>query len=153
MPELVHGTAVAIGTTALILIGPSGAGKSSMALRLISEARRHGHLGALLGDDQVLVGAVNGRVIATAPPAIKGMIEIRGSGIGRIDTVESVVLDFALQLVHADASNRIPEQNQCWSPAEGVALPVLCIDRTAVDPFARLSALIRGFPLAPIFEL
>jgi serine kinase of HPr protein (carbohydrate metabolism regulator) len=153
MAVLVHGTALVVGTTGLMLVGPSGAGKSSVALRLLSGARRDGHFAALLSDDQVFIDAVNDRLIATAPPAIKGMIELYGSGIGRIETIDQMVLHLAVQPVAADSSNRIPEKNQRWSPFEGAVLPLVCIDRVAADPFGILRALLAGFPLAGAFQI
>jgi serine kinase of HPr protein (carbohydrate metabolism regulator) len=147
MSTLVHGTALVVGTYGLILIGTSGAGKSSMALRLIDQARRAGHFATLLSDDQVFLKASNGHVIATAPPTIKGLIEVRGSGIGSMEPIETMVVHQALSLVISDASTRIPEENQTWSPHEGINLPLLFIDRSIADPFFRLSVLISGFPV------
>jgi len=148
MPALVHGTAVVIGTTGLIVIGPSGSGKSSVAVQLMAGARRYGHLALLLSDDQVFVDSVNGRVVATAPQTIKGRIELYGSGIGYAETIDSTVLDFALQPVAADSANRIPEENQRWSPLAGIDLPLHAVDRNVADPFPWLAALIPGFPVS-----
>lgn len=153
MPALVHGTAVVIGTTGLILIGASGSGKSSMAIRLMAGARRSGHLALLLSDDQVFVESVNGRAVAGAPETIKGRIELYGSGIGQAETIDSAVLHLALQPVAADSANRIPEENQCWQPMRGVVLPLHFIDRNVADPFAWLAALFPGFPVAGTFQL
>jgi serine kinase of HPr protein (carbohydrate metabolism regulator) len=147
MPALVHGTAVVIGTTGLIVVGPSGSGKTSIALRLVAEARREGHFAAFVSDDQVLVELVNGRLVATAPPTIKGMVELRGSGIGRVETIEHAVLAFALEPVVADAAHRIPEENQYWAPIRDVSLPLHFIDSAVADPFTQLVALMPGFPI------
>jgi serine kinase of HPr protein (carbohydrate metabolism regulator) len=145
---LVHATAVVVGTTGIIIIGPSGAGKSSMALKLMSESRRAGHFAALIGDDQVLVEAVGGRLLARGPETIGGMIEIRGSGIGMVAQVDQAVLGLALRPVIVDSENRIPEENQRWSPGGAVSLPLYAMDSAASDPFARLSALIASFPVS-----
>lgn len=153
MARLVHATAVVVGATGLILVGPSGSGKSSMALALMAAARRSGHYAALLSDDQVFVDTVNDRPIATAPSTIKGMIELRGSGIGHVETIDEAVLHLAVQPVVTDSANRIPEENQCWSPCEGLSLPLIFIDRAANDPFSRLAALISGFPVTHSFQL
>jgi serine kinase of HPr protein (carbohydrate metabolism regulator) len=152
MPTLAHATAIVVGTTGVALVGPSGSGKSSMALDLISGARRAGHFAALLSDDQIFVHAVNGRLIAHAPASIRGMIELYGSGIGRIETVESAVLQLALEPVAADSSSRIPEENQRWRPVDALSLPLHFIDRKTADPYPRLVALIPGFPIAGLFQ-
>jgi serine kinase of HPr protein (carbohydrate metabolism regulator) len=152
LKTLVHATAVVVGTTGIVIVGPSGSGKSSIALRLMDEARRCGHFAALIGDDQIFVEPVNGRVIATAPETISGLIEIRGSGIGKVATIGSGVLNFALQPVVADSANRIPEENQDWSPVGNLTLPLHHIDRAAVDPFSRLVALISGFPVPNLVQ-
>jgi len=63
---LVHATSVALddarlGEWAILLRGPSGAGKSDLALRLIDRGA------VLVSDDQTLVWAAGGRLLA-APP-------------------------------------------------------------------------------------
>jgi serine kinase of HPr protein (carbohydrate metabolism regulator) len=119
----------------------------------MAEARREGHLAALLSDDQVFLEAVNGHVIATAPASIKGMIELYGSGIGHVKTIDEMVLDFAIQPVSADSSNRIPEENQRWNPTQDISLPFYRMDRAATDPFAWLAVLLAGFPVSGSFQL
>ncbi|MFM2281521.1 MAG: hypothetical protein RLZZ444_3752, partial [Pseudomonadota bacterium] len=78
-PELVHATAIVVGSTGLLLVGPSGSGKSTKALQLMSTARRVAHFAALVSDDQVFLEIRNDKVIASAPPTILGKIEIRGT--------------------------------------------------------------------------
>ena len=153
MAVLVHATAIVIGTSGLILIGPSGAGKSSLALQLMAGARRAGHLAALVSDDQVFVEEVNGRLISTAPPTIKGMIELYGTGIGPVKTIESAVLHCALSPVTADSSTRIPEENQRWTATEQISLPLYRIDRSVHSPFDWIVAMIPGFPVAGTFQI
>lgn len=147
MALLVHGTALAIGNTGLILLGPSGSGKSTLALQLISGAVRAGHFATLLSDDQVWIEPLNGRLVATAPATIKGMIELRGSGIGNLPTIDRLVLHYALSIVVTDNSTRIPEENQFWRPAAGFEIPQHFINRAVPEPFALVSALITGFPI------
>ncbi|MBL0374185.1 HPr kinase/phosphatase C-terminal domain-containing protein [Rhizobium sp. KVB221] len=147
MPFNVHATALVAGTTGLILLGPSGIGKSSMALRLIAAARRAGHFATLVSDDQVILESSNDRIIASAPATIRGLIELRGSGIGQLDMIENAVLRLALELVIPDASTRIPQENQRWSPFAGVDCPLYQLDRAAPEPFLLLQALIPGFPV------
>jgi serine kinase of HPr protein (carbohydrate metabolism regulator) len=146
---LAHGTAIRVGETGLIFIGPPGSGKSSLALQTLFSARLMGHYAALLSDDQVFVEAVSGAVRATAPPSISGMIELRGSGIGRVAWIDETVLHLAVRLVDVHAGNRIPEENQYWRAEGGITLPMIFLDRHVRDPYPWLEALIDGFPARP----
>lgn len=144
---MAHGTAIRVGDTGLIFLGPPGAGKSSLALQTLFSARLAGHFAALVSDDQVFLEVVNGEVRAAAPASISGMIELRGSGIGRVRTVPSAVLHHAIRLVEVHAENRIPEENQQWRAGGEIVLPMLSLDRRVRDPYPWLEALITGFPL------
>lgn len=143
---LAHGTAIRIGETGLLFVGPSGSGKSSLALQTLFSARLAGHFAALVSDDQVFLESVNGEILATAPPSISGMIELRGSGIGRVKSIPQAALHHVIQLIEVHSANRIPEENQHWRADGGVELPVVCLDRRVRDPFPWLEALIEGFP-------
>ena len=143
---LAHGTAIKVGATGLLFVGPSGSGKSSLALQTLFSAKLAGHFAALVSDDQVFLECVNGEVLATETSTISGMIELRGSGIGRVKSVAEAVLHHVIQLIEVHSANRIPEENQCWRADGGVVLPVVCLDRRVRDPFPWLEALIEGFP-------
>lgn len=70
-----HATTVAIGGRGLILTGPSGSGKSTVALQLIA-------VGAILvADDRTDLSLRAGRLVASAPVALRGQVEARGIGI------------------------------------------------------------------------
>ncbi|MBX9456967.1 MAG: hypothetical protein KL863_13565 [Rhizobium sp.] len=146
---LAHGTAIKVGDTGLIFVGPSGSGKSSLALQTLFSARLDGQFAALVSDDQVFVEAVNGEVRASAPATISGMIELRGSGIGRVRSIPEARLHHAVRLVEVHAENRIPEGNQVWRAEGGITLPMVFLDRTVRDPYPWLEALIDGFPVTP----
>ncbi len=79
---LVHATAVAIEGEAVLLRGPSGSGKSDLALRLIDGGAQ------LVADDQTLLRRAGGRVLASAPPAIAGLLEVRGVGVVRVEAAD-----------------------------------------------------------------
>ena len=76
---LIHGTCVAFADgdhwSAVLLQGRSGVGKSDLALRLIDVGA------SLVADDQVALAAVDGRVTASAPDRLAGLLEVRGLGI------------------------------------------------------------------------
>lgn len=143
---LAHGTAIVVGDTGLIFTGPAGSGKSSLALQTLFSARMAGHFAALLSDDQVFLEVVNGQVTGYCPPSIAGMIELRGSGIGRVEFVSEARLHHAIRLIDVHADNRIPEENQRWKADQGIELPLITLDRRVRDPFPWLAALLPGFP-------
>lgn len=71
----IHGTAVAIGARACLILGPSGAGKSSLALDLMARGA------GLVADDRVVLSADAGGLTVAAPPSLAGWIEWRGVGL------------------------------------------------------------------------
>lgn len=115
-----HATCVALGGAAVLLRGPSGAGKSDLALRLIEAGAR------LVADDQVELAAEGGRLVARAPAAIAGKIEVRGVGIVPMAVAEAAPLALIADLVAAP--ERLPE------PAAETILGVP-IPRIEIAPF------------------
>lgn len=72
---ILHASCVAWNDRAVLITGASGQGKSALALSLMA-------MGAdLVSDDRTRLHLKQGKVIATAPAAIKGLIEARGIGI------------------------------------------------------------------------
>jgi serine kinase of HPr protein (carbohydrate metabolism regulator) len=76
--QLLHATAVVLDGSAVLITGPPGSGKSDLALRLIDRGA------LLLADDYLHLRADEGRLVAQAPEAIAGLIEVRGLGIIRM---------------------------------------------------------------------
>ncbi len=113
----VHGTCVAIDGVGVLLRGPSGAGKSDLALRLIDRGA------SLVADDQVLLDGIDGRLVARAPEALFGRIEVRGVGILDVPAVASAAVGLLVDLVPPEAVERLPERRR--ETLAGVTLPVL----------------------------
>ncbi len=119
---LVHATSVAIGGRAVLLRGPSGSGKSDLALRLIDAGAR------LIADDQSVLTADAGAIWVSAPQPIAGLIEVRGIGIVRVETIAAAPLALLVDLVPPERVERLPEP--CSETILGLALP-----RVAAAPF------------------
>ena len=133
-----HGTVVGFAGRGILLRGAPGSGKSDLALRLIA-------IGAdLVADDQVDLVAGPDGLIARVPPTIAGLIEVRGLGIRRLPYREAMPLRLIVDLVPAEAVERLPEPGV--EMFDGIAIPHL-----SLDPF-ELSAplkLLLGLGLSP----
>src|SRR6185503_6471150 len=101
----VHATCVALDGKAVLLRGPSGSGKSDLALRLIDGGAR------LVADDRVDLEREGSRILASAPPAIAGVIEARGLGLLRVGCVGRTPLSLVVDLVPAESVERLPEKD------------------------------------------
>lgn len=121
----VHASSVAIGDRAVLLFGPSGAGKSDLALRLIDEGA------ILVSDDYTELRASDGVLVARAPDAIRGKIEVRGIGIMTTPVADDVRVALAVNL--EAPTERLPE------PATRLLLDVT-VPRVAIDPCSASAA-------------
>jgi len=116
---LAHATTVAIGGRGVLLRGPSGSGKSDLALRLIDAGAR------LVADDQSELWRDGEAVLARAPATIAGLIEVRGLGIVRLDSLPVARLALVVDLVAPDAIERLPEQRS--EAILGVSIPLVAL--------------------------
>jgi HPr kinase/phosphorylase len=118
-----YATAVLVGPRAVLIRGPAGSGKSKLAWSLIDAAARGEILFArLIADDRVALSAVNGRLIASAPKQIEGMIELRGAGIMRLPFEPFAVVGLIVDLAAADGE-RVPAVTALRAEILGVRLP------------------------------
>jgi ABC-type dipeptide/oligopeptide/nickel transport system ATPase component len=123
---LVHAVALGVATNeadapvGVLILGEAGVGKSSLALMLIDSCpfRR----AALVADDAVLLEAEDGKLVARAPGALAGRIEVRGFGPARVRHQSDVALLFAVDL--SLASERVPPLREVQPLAGGPALPL-----------------------------
>jgi HPr kinase/phosphorylase len=100
--KIVHASTVAHAGRALVILGPSGAGKSSLAMQLIGLGAR------LVADDRTALTLQGGRVLASPPPAIAGLIEARGLGLLRLPHLQGVPVHGVLDLGRTERA-RLPQ--------------------------------------------
>ena len=118
IPPTIHATAVAIAGRAVLLLGPSGGGKSDLALRLIDRGA------TLIADDRVALTLAGDVVIASPPPTIAGLIEVRGVGIVAEGHVARVPVALLVDLAHPP--ERLPEA--ATRDLLGQQVPVIALD-------------------------
>nr|WP_285712053.1 HPr kinase/phosphatase C-terminal domain-containing protein [Erythrobacter sp. COR-2] len=129
-------SAVAIGGRALLIEGPPGSGKSSLALALIDRGA------GLIGDDAVTLTPSEGLLIASPPPNIAGLIEVRGVGLARLDVAPPAPVALILTLGGPPPA-RLPEAPVLTRNIAGVPVPVLAFDPGPNAPAARAEWALR----------
>ena len=120
MTNRIHGTCVAIGNIGVLLLGPSASGKSDLALRLIDRGA------VLVADDQVALEGRAGRLMASAPPHLPPLLEVRGVGLVPMHRAGPVLLAAAFTLGPHAGRERLPEP-QVWQHA-GIGVPLYWVD-------------------------
>ena len=117
----IHASCAAREGQGVLLLGPSGSGKSDLLLRLLD----HGF--ALVADDRVELDGG----IASAPPGIAGLIEVRGIGLVHWAHVRSAPVRLAVEL---GAGERMPAPGR-YEPA---GCPLVHIDPAAASAVQRV---------------
>jgi len=136
--EAVHASSVAMDGRAILITGVSGSGKSDLALRLIDRGF------TLISDDQTLVRRDGDRLIASAPPTIRGKLEIRGIGIIEVETANDVPVALLVELT--SDIQRLPDDSR-ERPILGTNLPLVTIDATTASAAAKVVLALGRFGL------
>jgi serine kinase of HPr protein (carbohydrate metabolism regulator) len=117
--ETLHASTVALDGRAVMISGPSGSGKSDLALRLLDRGF------TLVSDDQTIVRKDKERVLAAAPPTIRGKLEVRGVGIVDIESIDDVPLALVVELT--SDIQRLPDDSRERLVLD-VKLPLISVD-------------------------
>lgn len=115
--SLVHqASCVAIEGRAVLIEGAPGSGKSSLALALIDRGA------VLVGDDAAALNVQDGRLLASPPPNIAGLLEVRNLGLLTFPTASAVPVALVLRL-DAEAPRFIEAAEQ--AELAGLHLPLI----------------------------
>ena len=117
--EMLHASTVSLDGRAVMITGPSGSGKSDLALRMLDRGF------ILVSDDQTIVRRTGSRLIAAAPPTIRGKLEIRGVGIVDMAHVEDVPVALVVELT--SDIRRLPDDSR-ERPILGIGVPLISVD-------------------------
>jgi len=128
--ETIHASSVAIDGRAVLITGPSGSGKSDLTLRLLDRGF------ALVSDDQTLVKKVATRLTASAPPTIRGKLEIRGVGIVDMDQIDDQPVALVVELT--SDIQRLPDDSR-ERPIMGVPVPLISVDAMTASAASKVA--------------
>ncbi|HEY2886284.1 MAG TPA: hypothetical protein VGJ08_13820 [Rhizomicrobium sp.] len=98
----------------VLLIGKSGAGKSDLVLRLI------GRGAILVSDDRTDLSVRRGRLMASAPRTLAGLLEIRDVGIVELTHARDVPVVLVVDL--SGKVTRLPKR-RFFAPPKALAMP------------------------------
>lgn len=132
---LVHATTVLVEGAGVLIRGPAGSGKSDLALRLIDAGA------SLVADDQTEVTRVSDaggeRLLASAPKAIAGRMEVRGLGVAEVRSASAAHIVLAVDLVGPAEVERMPEGGRRVELL-GVSIPLLRLAPFEASALAKL---------------
>ena len=129
MIATIHATCVAIQQRGLLITGASGSGKSDLALRLIDRGA------VLVSDDYTALTMSDGKLRASPPTNIAGLLEIRHIGIVNLPYVIDVPIALAIAL--DEKPQRMPDQPATLDLL-GISVP--CIVLTGLEASAPIKA-------------
>ena len=128
--ETIHASSVAIDGRAVIITGPSGSGKSDLTLRLLDRGF------SLVSDDRTLVKKTVTRLTASAPPTIRGKLEIRGVGIVEMDQIDDQPVALVVELT--SDIQRLPDDSR-ERPIMGVPVPLISVDAMSASAASKVA--------------
>jgi HPr kinase/phosphorylase len=125
---LIHGTCVALNQKAVLICGKPGFGKSSLALQLIDRGA------TLIADDQTILILEKEKIMATAPLALKGLMEVREVGICSLSYQDKSPLKLCVDLCEENQLERLPKCN--FAKHHGLRIPLLKLKKN--DPLGAI---------------
>lgn len=134
MPHF-RGTCVAIDGHGVLLRGESSAGKSDLALRLMDVGAE------LISDDYTDLTAEDGRLLATAPATLHGLIEVRSIGVVRLTAGSAAPLVAVIDLLALGRMERMPPAKM--EVILGVAVPLFQIAAAEASAVAKVRLIVR----------
>src|SRR5262249_6859681 len=107
------------------------------ALRLIDAGAR------LIADDQSELTRDGERIVVRSPATIRGLIEVRGVGIVRLEPLAEAPLALVADLVASEAIERLPKQRV--ELMLGIAVPLIEVAPFAASAVAKVRLALAAF--------
>ncbi|XWN30798.1 MAG: serine/threonine protein kinase [Devosia sp.] len=145
MTENIHASTIVLCERGVLIRGASGSGKSSFAAAMVSAFAARGRFACLLSDDRTDVRAVNGRLVASAPEALRELLELRGIGIIGCQVARQAVVSLLVDLLDPSSVTRAPKREDSVAEIAGIGLQRVGLSERATPiNVLLLSALVDG---------
>ena len=132
---LLYASCVEWSGNGLLICGGSKTGKSDLCLRLLDEGAH------LVADDQTIIENRSGKLFASCPERLKGLMEIRGIGIVETPFIEETEISLKLNLQTREKIDRMPLSRT--EIIEGVPLPVFCTDAFEISAVLKIKTYLQ----------
>lgn len=143
MAPTIHASAACLGNRGVLIRGASGSGKSTLLLALLDRDPT----ARLVADDRVALAVEGGRLVARAPAAIAGRLEVRGLGIVPWPYVESAPVALVVDIVPHPEAPRLPDDDEGTVELEGQRVPRIFVVAGAPEAGARVRAALVALSL------
>lgn len=110
-----HATAIEWENVGILIRGAPGSGKTELALKLIGAGA------TLIADDQVILNNEENKMMASCPPQLTGLMEIKAIGIVEMNHKVETTVGLVIDLV--DNEEAVPEPEV--AEILGIHLPLL----------------------------
>lgn len=134
MGQNIHATCINLNSKGILILGASGSGKSDLALRLITMFSAK-----LVSDDRTDVQNVFGRLEASAPKTLEGLLEVRGVGIIKTEYIKKTNIDVAIELT-TEKPERMPDAKKY--EIEGIKIPLFYLNPFEVSAPSKAVAIL-----------
>ncbi|WP_377292425.1 HPr kinase/phosphorylase [Rhizobium sp. SG2393] len=139
----IHATGILAGKTGIMIVGHSGSGKSALAYACLVAARREGMESLLVGDDRLDITTNGTEATMRGPSTIAGLLEVRGAGILRWDTIAQAPVTLVVRPVDPSRDDRLPPDNELFDLGQGVVRPLIRVPRFIAEPLALIFDLVQ----------
>lgn len=134
-----HASAVEVDRVGVLIRGASGSGKSSLVLALLMADRAANRL---IADDRVEIRAEGGRLMASVPAPIAGLLEIRGQGIMRVPHRSPAPIELVVDLEPPEVCQRMPQDEDRTVVLAGIVVRRVVLPVGQADGWIRIRAAI-----------
>lgn len=130
----------------VLIEGVSGCGKSDLMLRALDAGW------SLVADDRVMLWTSGGRLFGRAPPALAGLMEIRGLGVTPVAALSFAEIALCALCVQTAQVERAPESEA--NMLFGLAIPLIRVVALEASGPAKLAHALThvGLPAQPSYQ-